>query len=51
LTAIAGFVLLLTNWDQPGGGIDDLAVGAVMTIGGLLLRIEAAIVGSARSGA
>lgn len=50
MAVIAGAVVLLANWDQPGDGYDDVAVGAVLTIGGLLLRVEAAIVRSARSG-
>lgn len=44
LAAIAGVAILLANWDQVGSGLDDLALGAVLTIGGLLLRIEGAIV-------
>jgi hypothetical protein len=43
VAAVAGLVLLLFKWDSYGVGADDLALGAVLVLGGLLLRIEAAI--------
>lgn len=47
VTAIAGILILFANWDQPGVNSDDLVIGAVLAIGGLLLRIEAAIFSAA----